>query len=179
MDSKKRKVACVVSALLIMTVAALLAIFVFPNARDDAKSSDSSESTIVVDKDAASSSKTEKSKSATPSVTMALPIMSSMPAIYPRILWTIIPRTTREPTIIRAARSQSPRKREIGLDIIRRLSPKGALHGCGLYRRRCDQGIAVAGKELPCYVKICHYTLILSAYVWLILWSVSDLFMGS
>lgn len=68
MDSKKRKVACVVSALLIVMVVAFLAIFVFPNARDDAKSSNSSDSAVVVDKDAAPSSKTEKSKSATPSV---------------------------------------------------------------------------------------------------------------
>lgn len=68
MDSKKRKVACVVSALLIVMVVAFLAIFVFPNARDDANSSNSSDSAVVVDKDAAPSSKTEKSKSATPSV---------------------------------------------------------------------------------------------------------------
>ena len=68
MDSNKRKVACVIGALLVVTVVALLAVLVFPNAKDDAKSPDSSESAIVADKDAASSSKTEKSKSATPSV---------------------------------------------------------------------------------------------------------------
>ncbi len=68
MDSKKRKVACVVSALLIVMVVAFFAILVFSNARDDAKSSNSSDSAVVVDKDAAPSSKTEKSKPATPSV---------------------------------------------------------------------------------------------------------------
>lgn len=68
MDSKKRKVACVVGALLIVTVIALLAASVFPNAKDDAKSPDSSETAIVADKDATSSNKADKSKPATPSV---------------------------------------------------------------------------------------------------------------
>lgn len=68
MDSNKRKMACAIGALLVVTVVALLAVFVFPNVKDDAKSPDSSDSAVVVDKDAASSSKTEKSKSATPSV---------------------------------------------------------------------------------------------------------------
>ena len=68
MDSNKRKVACVIGALLVVTVVALLAVLVFPNAKDDAKSPDSSESAIVADKDAASSNKADKSKPATPSV---------------------------------------------------------------------------------------------------------------
>ena len=68
MDSKKRKVACVIGALLVVTVVALLAVFVFPNAKDGAKSPDSSESAIVTDKDAASSNKADKSEPATPSV---------------------------------------------------------------------------------------------------------------
>ena len=68
MDSKKRKVACVIGALLVVTVVAVLAVFVFPNTKDDAKFPDSSESAIVTDKDAASSNKADKSEPATPSV---------------------------------------------------------------------------------------------------------------
>ena len=68
MDSNKRKVACVIGALLVVTVVALLAVLVFPNAKDGAKSQNSSESAIATDKDAASSNKADKSKHATPSV---------------------------------------------------------------------------------------------------------------